>query len=75
MGLDVAFENAILPLLVEGGKCIFYLSVVSGIYVLIRGNASESIKKIKMSVIGYIMLTMIRKFVVLIDKLAANINF
>lgn len=75
MGLSTAFEDAILPIFVEMGKCLFYLSVMSGIYVLIRGNASESIKKIKMSIIGYTALTLIKQFVNLIDKLAANIHF
>lgn len=75
MGLDVAFENALLPLAISGGKCLFYLASISGIYCLIRGNGSEAIKKIKMSCTGYIMLTMIKEFVNLIDKLAATIHF
>lgn len=75
MGLDMAFENALLPLAIAGGKCLFYLSTISGIYCLIRGNGSESVKKIKMSITGYVMLTMIREFVNLIDRLAATIHF
>lgn len=75
MGLDIAFENALLPIAISGGKCLFYLASISGIYCLIRGNGSEAIKKLKSSIVGYVMLTMIKEFVDLIDKLAATIHF
>lgn len=75
MGLATIFENCLLPLAIEGGKCLFYLTCVSGIYVLIRGNASESIKKIKTASIGYILLRSIKNFVNLIDRIADTIQF
>ena len=75
MGLADVFENCLLPLAAEGGKCLFYITAVSGIYVLIRGNASESIKKIKTATIGYILLKTIKSYVSLIDRIAANIKF
>lgn len=75
MGLAQIFEEVLLPLAVEGGKCLFYISAVSGIYVLIRGNASESIKKVKTATIGYILLRMIKNYVALIDRITNNINF
>ncbi|MEG0086548.1 MAG: hypothetical protein RR817_08750 [Niameybacter sp.] len=75
MGLAQIFEDCLLPLAVEGGKCLFYITCVSGIYVLIRGNASESIKKIKTATIGYILLRTIKNFVDLIDRIADTIQF
>lgn len=75
MGLATIFEQCLLPLAIEMGKCLFYIAAVSGIYVLIRGNASESIKKVKTSTIGYILLRSIKNYVDLIDRIVDNINF
>ncbi len=74
MGLDTIFTESLLPLAIEGGKCLFYISMVSGIYVLIRGNCSDSIKKIKTATIGYFLLKMVKNYVALIDRIASNIK-
>lgn len=75
MGLAELFENLLLPLAIEGGKCLLYVSLVSGVYVLIRGSVSDSVKKIKTATIGYFFLRMIKSYVDLIDKLASNMQF
>ena len=36
MGLSAIFDNCLLPLAIEGGKCIFKLMLISGTYLLIR---------------------------------------
>lgn len=75
MGLDTLFDKALLPIALTGGKCIFKLMLVSGAYVLMRGNASESIKKIKSATLGYVLLKTIQQYVLLIDSIAASIQF
>lgn len=75
MGLAKVFEDCLLPIAFEMGKCLFYLTIVSGVYVLIRGNASESIKKIKTATIGYVMLRCVVAFVNLVDRIADTIKF
>lgn len=74
MGLDAIFDKTLLPLAQEFGACLFKLTLISGVYVLIRGNASESIKKVKTSTIGYVLLKTIKTYVDLIDQIAANIT-
>ena len=75
MGLEVLFDKYLYPLALEGGKCIFKLMLVSGAYILMRGSGSESIKKIKSSTIGYILLKTIASYVRLIDNIADSIEF
>ena len=75
MGLTDLFEVCLLPLAIEGGRCLFYLSCVSGVYLLIRGDAGGSIKKIKTATVGYIVLTSLKNFVRLIDRIVAQIQF
>lgn len=75
MGLAKLFEECLLPIAFEMGKCLFYLTIISGVYVLIRGNTSDSIKKIKTSTIGYVMLRCVVGFVNLVDRIADTIKF
>lgn len=75
MGLDTLFDDILLPIAMTGGKCIFKLMLVSGAYILMRGNASESIKKVKSATIGYILLKTIQQYVQLIDSIVATIKF
>lgn len=75
MGLAQIFETTIMPIIWDGGKCLFYITLVSGIYAFIRGSASDSIRKIKVSIIGYVLLQFIIELVGLIDKLSATIHF
>lgn len=73
--ISSAFEENILPLAFDIGKCIFMTTTISGVYILMRGNQSEAIKKIKNSVWGYIILRLICSFVELIDKIANQLQF
>lgn len=73
--LSIAFEECLLPLAFDAGRCLFYLTIISGVYVLIRGNASEAIKKIKMSTTGYVILRCVVAFVNLVDRIADGIKF
>ena len=75
MGLANAFESSILPIFFDFGKCLFYVSIISGVYMLIRGNGSESIKKIKTSIIGYVAMRCTIAFVNLVDRIADTIKF
>lgn len=75
MGLANAFESGILPIFFDFGKCLFYTSIISGVYMLIRGNGSESVKKIKTSIIGYVAMRCVVAFVNLVDKIADGIQF
>lgn len=75
MGLSELFDQVLIPIAEEGGKCLFKLILVGGVYTLMRGSASESIKKIKMATIGYILLNTIQQYVKLIDRLADTIKF
>lgn len=75
MGLSQVFETAILPLCFDMGKCMFYITIISGVYVLIRGNVHESIKKIKTATIGYVILRCVVSFVNLVDRIADTIKF
>ena len=75
MGLSAIFDNCLLPLAIEGGKCIFKLMLISWTYLLIRGNVSESVKKVKMATIGYVLLGTIRKYVELVDSIIDGLSF
>lgn len=75
MGLLSAFDQCLLPLAFEAGTCLFKITLISGVYVLIRANAHEGIKKIKMASIGYVLLKSINNYIKLIDRICENINF
>lgn len=75
MGLGGVFDNCLLPLAIEAGTCLFKITLISGIYVLIRANAHEGIRKIKMASIGYVLLKSINNYVRLIDRICASIKF
>ena len=44
MSLSKVFKDCLLPLSVECGKCLFYITVVSGICVLVGGKNGKSVK-------------------------------
>ena len=75
MGLSAIFVKCRLPLDMEGGKCICKLMLISGKYIVIRGNGPESVKKVKMATIGYVLLGTIRKYVELVDSIIDGISF
>lgn len=76
MGLVEIFNEVFLPLVYEAGRCLFSITLISGVYVLIRAhNASESIKKIKTSTIGYFLLKSINSYIDLIDRISNEISF
>lgn len=75
MGLLSAFDGWLMPLAMEAGTCLFKLTLISGIYVLIRANAHEGIKKIKTASIGYVLLRSIGSYIRLIDSICNNIKF
>lgn len=75
MGLGSVFDQFLIPLAVEAGTCIFKITLISGIYILIRSNAHEGIKKIKTATIGYVLLKSINNYVKLIDNICSNIKF
>ena len=75
MGLTQVFDKCLLPLAIEAGTCIFKITLISGVYVLLRANTSEGIKKIKVASIGYVLLKSIGNYVKLIDRICANIQF
>lgn len=73
--ISKAFQDNILPIAFDIGRCIFITTTIGGVYVLIRGNQSEAIKKIKNSTIGYIILRMVVAFADLVDKVASQLHF
>lgn len=75
MGLQQAFDRILLPMAIEAGTCIFKLTLISGIYILMRSNTSEAIKKIKTASIGYVLLKSINSYITLIDNICSTIKF
>lgn len=75
MGLGQVFDNCLLPLAIEAGTCIFKITLISGIYVLMRANTHEGIKKIKVASVGYVLLKSIGNYVRLIDRICEGIKF
>lgn len=75
MGLGQVFDQCLLPLAIEAGTCIFKITLISGVYILLRANTHEGIKKIKIASIGYVLLRSIDSYVKLIDNICASIKF
>ena len=75
MGLSSLFDSKLLPLAVDAGVCIFKLMLVSGAYILMRGGASDAIKKVKSATLGYLLLKIISTYVKVIDTIADGIEF
>lgn len=75
VGLYSGFHSLIFPLLLEGGKCLFVVSLASASYLFMRGTSSEAIKKLKMCTIGYSVLKCITIYIAFVDKIVNNFHF
>lgn len=73
--ISKAFIDNILPIAFDIGKCIFITTTIGGVYILIRGNQSEAIKKIKNATVGYVILKLILAFTELVDKVTSELHF
>lgn len=74
IGLFSAFRSSIVPIFMEIGKVLLYVSVFYGAYHIIRSQYTKGVEKIKWAAIGYIMLQMTDAFVSIIDKIAQNMR-
>lgn len=68
-----AFDISIMPILSDIGKVIFKVSVVGGIYLIIRQNAPKGIERIKYAAIGYVALNAMDLFINIVDNIGKNI--
>lgn len=75
LGLYSGFQGFIFPLLLEGGKCLFVVSLSSASYLFMRGSSSDAIKKLKMATIGYTVLKCITIYISFVDNIVSNFHF
>ena len=75
IGLFAGFQTAIMPLILEGGRVLFTLSIISGACVIMKSQGAEGVKKIKMATIGYTILRCAFIYIEFIDNVISKINF
>ena len=74
IGLFDAFRVSIIPIFMEIGKVLLYVSVFYGAYHIIRSQYQRGVDKIKWAAIGYIILQMTDAFVKIVDNIAKNMS-
>lgn len=77
IGLFEGFKTGIFPIIAEGSKVLFVISIISGATVIMRNtsNSAEGIKKIKLATLGYTIIKIVFLYVEFIDKIIASIKF
>jgi len=73
--LSTAFNNGIMPILIDIGKVIFSCSVVYGSYYIMRKQYVVGIDSIKWAAIGFISLRLCQGFTNLVDSIANGLKF
>lgn len=68
-----AFDFNVMPILIDIGRVIFKVSVVGGVYLIIRQNTTKGIEQIKSAAIGYVALNAMDLFVNIVDNISQNI--
>jgi len=66
------FNYGVMPILLDAIKVIFKVSVVQGIYYILRSDRKTGIDRIKHATTGYIMFKFIDIFISLIDEVVNN---
>jgi hypothetical protein len=69
-----AFNEHIMPIMIDIGRTIFMCTVAYATYYLMRKQYREGVERIKAAAIGYICLSGMNLFIRIVDQIAGSIK-
>lgn len=68
------FLDGLMPIVMDITGILFRVSIIGGIYCIMRSDSKNGLNRIKMATIAYCMLKFIEVFVQLIDLAVAKVK-